>query len=299
MPLSSGTPSTVYAPEMANFWAADAAHAQGGIAGYMHPYARRVVNPQDGAGSEIVLDVALSKGDFFDVTNIPYDDMFSAEMYYRFLNAGFRLPATGGSDDFGNSWNGAPPGTSRTYAKAPGPFTFRAWLDAIKAGRTFCTTGPLLFLSVGGHEPSDEIDTKGPTEFQVRMDVASIAPLEKVDILVNGEVAKSIPVKGREGRYTLTETVKLVASGWIAARALGPSDITVADDYAFAQTSPVYVVSNGKPFVSAKDAKFLDDMLTAFWQRLEPRRFPSAEAKENIRQAVEQAHKIYQARAAQ
>jgi hypothetical protein len=163
--------------------------------------------------------------------------MLNAEMYYRYLNAGFRLPATGGSDDFGNSWNGAPPGTSRTYAKVQGPFTFRAWLDAIKAGRTFGTTGPLLFLSVNGHEPSDEIDTKGAAEFQVKMDVASIAPLDKIDIIVNGEVAKSIPVKGRQGRYTLTETVKLDGSGWIAARALGPTDVTVADDYAFAQSS--------------------------------------------------------------
>src|SRR5215469_14189201 len=299
MPLSAGTGSTVYAPEMANFWAVDAAHAQGGIAGYMHPYSRPVVRPQDGAGSEIVLDVALGKGDFYDVTNVPYDDMLNAEMYYRYLNAGFRLPATGGSDDFGNSWNGAPPGTSRTYAKVSGAFTFRAWLDAIKAGRTFGTTGPMLFLSVNGHEPSDEIDTKGAAEFQVKMDVASIAPLDKIDIIVNGEVAKSIPVKDRQGRYTLTETVSLDSSGWIAARALGPTDVTVADDYAFAQTSPVYVVSNGTPFVSAKDAKFLDEMLTAFWQRLEPRRFPSPEAKENIRQAVEQAHKVYQQRALQ
>ena len=47
------------------------------------------------------------------------------------------------------------------------------------------------------------------------------------------------------------------------------------------------MVSNGKPFVSAQDAKFPDEMLAAFWPRLEPRRFPSAEAKEN---------KIYQQR---
>src|SRR5262249_36641941 len=247
MPLSAGAGSTLDAPERPNYSYVDAAHAQGGIAGYMHPYSRRVVQPEDGAGSEIVLDVALGKGDFYDVTNIPYDDLLNADMYYRYLNAGFRLPATGGSDDFGNSWNGAPPGSSRTYAKVEGPFTFGAWLDAIKAGRTFGTTGPLLFLSVNGKEPSDEIDTKGPTEFQIKMDVASIAPLDKIDIIVNGEVAKSIPVKDRQGRYTLTETVKLDGSGWIAARALGPTDVTVADDYAFAQTSPVYVVSNGKP----------------------------------------------------
>jgi TolB protein len=75
------------------------------IAGYLHPYSRRVERPEDGAASEIVLDMALGKGDFYDVTNIPYEDLLNSDLYYRYLNAGFRIPATGGSDDFGNFWN--------------------------------------------------------------------------------------------------------------------------------------------------------------------------------------------------
>jgi TolB protein len=299
MPLSAGTGQTVYSAERPNYSYVDAAHAQGGIAGYMHPYSRRVVQPEDGAGSEIVLDVALGKGDFYDVTNIPYDDLLNAEMYYRYLNAGFRLPATGGSDDFGNSWNGAPPGGSRTYAKVEGAFSAKSWLDAVKAGRTFGTTGPLLFLTVNGHKPSDEIMTTGPADLQIKCDVASVVPLEKIEIIVNGEVAKSIPVTGRVGRYTLTETVKLEASGWVAARALGGSNRVVTDDYAFAQSSPVYIVCNGRPFVSAKDAQFLEQMLTALWRRMGSRRFVSAAEKERVAAAVEQAHKVYRDRAAQ
>jgi TolB protein len=299
MPLSGGTGSTVYAPEMANYSYVDAAHAQGGLAGYMHPYTRRVVRAEDGAGSEIVLDVALGKGDFYDVTNIPYDDLLNAEMYYRYLNAGFRIPATGGSDDFGNSWNGGPPGTSRTYAKVEGAFSLRSWLDAIKAGRTFGTTGPLLFLTVNGHEPSDEIKTSGPMELHIKCDVTSIAPLDKVETIVNGEVAQTIPVTGREGRYTLTSTVKLEGSGWVAARAIGPSHPTVADDYAFAQTSPVYVVRDGRPFVSAKDAQFLDAMLTALWQRMQARRFVSPAERDKVQESVEKAHRVYRERAQQ
>src|SRR5207244_4429922 len=122
-------------------------------------------------------------------------------------------------------------------------------------GRTFGTTGPLLFLTVNGQEPGIEIKTSGPIELQVKCDVASIAPLDKVEVIVNGKVAKSFPVTGREGRYTLTAALPLETSGWVAARALGPSHPTVADDYAFAQTSPVYVVRDGHPFVSAEDAQ--------------------------------------------
>lgn len=298
MPPVGGTGSTVYSAVLPNFSYVDAAHAQGGLAGYMHPYTRRVQKPEDGAGSEIALDVALGKGDFYDVTNIPYDDLINAEMYYRYLNAGFRIAATGGSDDFGNSWNGAPPGTSRTYARVDGPFSMRSWLDAIKAGRTFGTTGPLLFLTVNSHEPGSEIRTTTPVDLQVRCDVASIAPLDRVELIVNGEVAKTIRVNVREGRYTLTETLHLDGSGWVAARAIGPSSAVVSDDYAFAQTTPVYVVRDGKPFISAKDALFLDAMVAAMWQRLESRaRFPSPAEKEKFRAAVEQARHVYQERA--
>ena len=295
MPPVAGTANTVYANYVPNFSYVDAAHAQGGLAGYMHPYTRRVVQPEDGANSEIALDVALGKGDFYDVTNIPYDDLANAEMYYRYLNAGFRIPATGGSDDFGNSWNGAPPGTSRTYARVDGPLSVRAWLDAIKAGRTFGTTGPLLFFTVNGKEPGAEIRTAGPADLQIRCEVASLAPLEKIELIVNGQVAKTFPVSGREGRYTLAETLRLEGSGWVAARAVGPSSATVSDDYAFAQTTPVYVVRDGRPFVSAQDARFLDAMVAALWQRLESRgHFESAEAHEKFQAAVDQARHTYQ-----
>jgi len=93
--------------------------------------------------------------------------------------------------------------------------------------------------------------------------------------------------------------VKLDGSGWVAARALGGSNRAVTDDYAFAQTSPVYIVRDGRQFVSAKDAQFLDQMLTALWRRMESRRFVSPAEKEKVAAAVEQAHKVYRDRAAQ
>jgi hypothetical protein len=116
---------------------------------------------------------------------------------------------------------------------------------------------------------------------------------------VNGEVARAVDVKGRQGAYLLNETVKLEGSGWVAARAMGPPNRAVADDYAFAQTSAVYVVRDGRPFVSAKDAQFLDDMLTALWQRMSTRRFVSNAEKEKVQAAVEAAHKVYRERARQ
>src|SRR3989442_14190611 len=38
------------------------------------------------------------------------------------------------------------------------PYTtlFRSWFRALKAGRSFATNGPMLFLKVNGHERSEE-----------------------------------------------------------------------------------------------------------------------------------------------
>jgi hypothetical protein len=40
--------------------------------------------------------------------------------YYRLLNAGFRLPATGGTDNFSDVWRDPPPGSDRTFARVDG-----------------------------------------------------------------------------------------------------------------------------------------------------------------------------------
>ena len=50
---------------------------------------------------------------------------------------------------------GTPLGAVRTYARlaSDAPFGFDAWADAVRSGRTFVTSGPLLELSVEGEGP--------------------------------------------------------------------------------------------------------------------------------------------------
>jgi hypothetical protein len=76
--------------------------------------------------------------------------------YYRYLNAGFRLPIAGGTDKMSN---GVPIGLSRTYARL-GPdddFGYDAWCAALRAGRSYMTSGPLLGLSVNGANIGDTV----------------------------------------------------------------------------------------------------------------------------------------------
>jgi hypothetical protein len=54
---------------------------------------------------------------------------------------------------------GTPLGAVRTYARlaSDAPFGFDAWADAVRSGRTFVTSGPLLELSVEGEGPGGQL----------------------------------------------------------------------------------------------------------------------------------------------
>ena len=187
----------------------DEVRSQGGIGGFLHPYNGAVDTPEQAASSDIPLHVALGKGDFFDVVCIASDELSSAKMYYRFLNSGFRIPATGGTDNFSNVWRDPSGGTARTYAHLDGKLRYRAWLSAVKAGRTFATNGPLLFFEVEGKGPGEEIRLKpgDPSGLSVQAELVSIVPIDKLEILVNGEVVETSRPSGDGTRMEVSVSV--------------------------------------------------------------------------------------------
>lgn len=297
LPFIGGTAGTSFDADVLNARYLEEARDQGGIGGFLHPYNRDVKQPSDAAGSEIPIDVALGHGDFYDVVCIWSDELASAGMYYRMLNAGFRLAATGGSDNFANVWRDPPPGTGRTYARIEGRFTFESWMAAVKAGRTFGTNGPLVFLEVEGRGPGEElaVAATAPAALKVQVEARSLAPLDRVELIVNGEVARTAAPAGDGTSITFSHSVDMVGSGWIAARAIGTRHKYVADSYPFAHTSPVYVVRNGVRFTSTVDARFLANVVDEIWKRVEARNsFHTDADRQQYRQAVDKARAVYQ-----
>ncbi len=274
----------------------DEARSQGGIGGFLHPYNGSVDNVETAAQSDIPLHVALGKGDFFDVVSIASDELESAKIYYRMLNSGFRIPATGGTDNFSNVWRDPSGGTARTYARIDGPFTFSSWIDAIRAGRTFATNGPLLFVEVNGREPGSEIRlaASDPTTVNVHAELISLAPIDRLEILVNGAVQHTSKPEMERTHMEIDVTVDVPRGGWVATRVVGPSNRYVGDNYAFAQTTPVYVVRDGAEFTSAEDAEFLIGVIDAVWRRVEARDEWRTDADKQFYQAaVEEAKSAY------
>jgi TolB protein len=294
LPFVGGQGGTAYAQPALDNPYFEGARAQGGLAGFMHPYIADPRTPASAASTLIALDAALGLGDFYDIGALWSDELFSVSFYYRLLNAGFRLPATAGTDNFSDVWRDPPPGSDRTFARVDGALTMRSWLDAVRRGRTFMSTGPLLFLDVDGHQPGDEIALTGSERRSVRVkaEARSITPLDSLQIIVNGEIAHTVAATDK-ARVVFDAPVAVPDGGWVAARVLGPHSAYIGDDYAFAHTSPVYIVRDGRRYVNPADVRFLAETVDAIWARVERGRWRSDAERGRFKAAIDTARARY------
>ena len=156
------------------------------------------------------------------------------------------------------------------------------------------STGPLLFLDVDGREPGDEIRiaADAPGNVRVKAEAVSITPMDSLQILVNGKVAMTVATRD-SSRIVFDGTVEIPDGGWIAARVLGPHSRYIGDDYAFAHTSPVYVVRGGRGYINVEDARFLAQTVDAIWSRVESSTWRSNAERDRFRLAVDSARAVY------
>ena len=297
MPLIGGTANTPFASDVLKIRYIDGVHEQGGIAGFVHPYNHLVQTPYDAASTDIPVHVALEKGDFYDIVSVASREIDSAKIYYKLLNAGFRISATGGTDNFSDVWADPSGGTARTYVHLNESLNFNDWISAVKAGHTFATNGPLLFLNVEGHKPGEEIHltNRDSIFLSVRAEVASISPLDSIQIFANGEILHTWRLSTSGPIWSLKTSIKMPGSGWILARAMGPQSHYLGDAFAFAQTSPVYVIKDSTLFSSAEDAKFLLETIDELWKRVKKRNTWTDEISKFVyHDSIEQARLVYQ-----
>ena len=185
-------------------------------------------------------------------------------VYFGFLNGGFRLPATAGSDltAVGSSlWAGY----NRFYTRLDGPFDFQKWKRAVKSGKTFVTNRPLLFVTVEGQDPGAEFrfSSAAKKPLPVEIEIFSPTPVQKIEIIANGKLLQEVPVQTPAEQIRARAQVDLPASAWFVVRCLGSSpDRNTGPKLTFAQTSPFYVVVDGQPLRSPEDAKFFRNVLT-------------------------------------
>jgi hypothetical protein len=238
----------------------DWAHEQGGIAGWAHG------GTQIKLFESLPIEAALGKLDF--VESVQFNCFNGFMFWYRLLNCGIRLACTGGSD-FPFSADLLAPwypnlGLDRTYAQVGGEFTYNAWIEGIRGGRTFATNGPMVFLTVNGQPPGSTLQLPA-SEDSVLVEARAVCNygLDCLEIVTNGAVVKHAEGQGGPTEIACAERVRLGESAWFAARTRGRVEPAVygglAPWHLHAHTSPTYVLLAGRPIRRTADLTAMAD----------------------------------------
>ena len=187
-----------------------------------------------------------------------------ADSFYRYLNAGLRVPFSTGTDwcqyDF-----------SRVYARLDESLTVENWLNALRLGRSFITNGPLLEFRVNDHGIGDTVSLPvDETQLRVSATAKGRRDFERLEVVLDGEVVLSGSSHPVDGHFeaVIDKTLPVRKSGWLALRTPPPSvpndplraQQTPLNEYGreiFSHTSPIYFEVNGKKHFDMETARQL------------------------------------------
>lgn len=260
-------PLTFGPPDDTDDWSVcdwcDQCHRKGGLTVWVDAF-----RPAGGvAGGEALVAAILGKIDAIELDARPRQQPV-LPWVYQLWNAGFPVPLAGGS---GKDSNRVPLGAMRTFARigetdarprqdgppsahaghGPPPLSYKSWAEAVRRGRTFVTSGPLLSFHAGGHVPGTTVDRLGSdSPLPLRAQVRSLAAFDKLEIVVNGEpIASAVPERvGAAYHAKLEVESPFQRSTWVAARCFG------GNGGVFAHTSPAVVRVDGQPLPRRPDA---------------------------------------------
>lgn len=221
------------------------ARAHGGLNTYVHPVSPRDPFPAGGEPRglplELVPDAVMGDVDAIEIACLWSDELGSSEAWYRLLNLGVPIVPSAGSDTMHNFHRTMAIGSARVFAKPDGPLGVASFLDAVRKGRSFVTTGPMVEFAIAGVGPGGVV-TGGARSLEWTLDAWSPTAVESVEVLVNGRVAWRGAGLPAPGKRSYGGRIDVPAGGWVAARVHGgPSSWPTQDSYPFAHTAPIWL----------------------------------------------------------
>lgn len=282
----------------------DRVHELNGLTGYAH----QGMSFHGYRG--MTMDVLRGKVDFLELLQfcVPKGPIHT-DHYYFFLDLGFKLTATAGSDF---PWCGVWPspetevtqriaqiGNARFYTYVGDSFSFDQWKDSFKAGHTFVSSGPMIDLKVNGALPGDEVKVKKGQTLRISARAyghPGKVPLQRLEIIGHGEVLKTVTAEeGNQSSARLTVDLELPADEgiWIVARC-------TAGKYQTAHTTPVYVSVDGGGFHNPATAQGNLDQAEKYLREIEERiavpgfrvKYQAWRYKEGLEERIAETRKI-------
>ena len=225
----------------------------GGINGFAHAYwpTGGVLPPYDGMA-------VLLPHNLLHFVEVLQFNRSGYDAWYDILNLGFRVTPTAGTDY--PCADKTIVGHERFYTRVDGPLSYEKWLDAVKQGRTFVTTGPMVEFRINGRDIGSDIlleDTavvkiEGAVSFDPARDAVAF-----VELLRNGNIIARFSRVDGESTINFELEERVDESSWFALRGYGAqlnSSGNVSPLH-FANFQPTSNVHTAPIYVSLKNGK--------------------------------------------
>jgi len=288
--------------------AMEAARAQGGLIVWSH--FSNLPGAESPIGIAMGLVDLLELMTYDDPTHLPshwgpwknsgmpqaeFTPMRGMDLYYQYLNAGFRLPIAAGTDKMAPD---IPLGSNRTYIPTGTTPDYASWVTGVKAGRGFITNGPILTFEVDGHQSGDLVEFQVPHKVKAKVTARSILPFATLEVVMNGDVVghKTVFVQNNppvDGVYSMEVEcmIDMQRSCWVSARVADDPDnknrILPRGLSVFAHTNPVYFNRGGAKVREAASIRYLEKYVqgTIHWLKSHPEFVNPADRDEALRRA--------------
>lgn len=235
------------------------AKAQGAVTGYVHPFLGET-DPLEGnlgGGKGFMVDAALGTTDALE-----WSDANRAGFYplYAAWNNGLRVTATGGEDSISSLHRSKLVGSVRTFVYTGNAgLQMEAWFDALKRGRAFVSSGPLLEMEIGTAMPGDTVqlpDSGGEVTISGRL--RSVTELDALSLVCNGDEVESFPLRRDRHSLDISYQLSITSSGWCHLRTEGtPAERFPMDvDYVQAFTNPIWFQIGEQPIRNPAAAEY-------------------------------------------
>lgn len=207
---------------------------------------------------EIPINTILGNVDTFELQNNRLSILETwLQIWYRLLNCGINIPVSAGTDACVSVRTTLPLGIYRSYVQSKDN-EFESYLAGLKAGHSFISDGPLLFLNINDKGPGEHIKLNPlNNKLEIEVQAKSIFPLPGVELVQSGEVIKRWELNG-ESEFNTTHELQIDKSCWLALRVLrlkrktDDSEVTEL----FAHTNPVFIDYNNVSRGSSQNALF-------------------------------------------
>jgi len=179
--------------------------------------------------------------------DVPVEDVLAD--WYALLGRGHLMVATGNSDT--HRLSKTPVGYPRTCVRVtddrPASISDADFIEGLRRGQAFVTSGIFVDLLVGGEGPGETLAPAGASvPVEVHLQAASWVPMSELDVIVDGEVAQTLAVPAeRPASLATSVTITQDAFVLVVVRGDGPLGLAAgshgAPTRSLAFTNPVFV----------------------------------------------------------